>query len=216
MKLAELGSSEPDRQLAIRRHLHGGVGRMRHGAEQHRFQPERRQRRRPHDRQSGGRSERRQRCYRAQERRGRHRRLPGHQSECALHPGAGRRLPQRRTQHHTDARHQQLRSVRRQALQLHGEESAGIPRGRSNAFNHAQYTAGYVNSVRATSQTNNRVFLIPGNTQFLQWAKTSPATRAACSSPRSSSSDLSGRRIRPVSCPPLLAVLSLSASIGLR
>ena len=30
-------------------------------------------------------------------------------------------------------------------------------------LNHPQYTAGYISSVRATSQTNSRVFLIPGN-----------------------------------------------------
>jgi hypothetical protein len=45
----------------------------------------------------------------------------------------------------------------------------------SNAFNHPQYTAGYVSSVRATSQTNSRVFLIPGNTQFLQWDQNLPS-----------------------------------------
>jgi len=40
----------------------------------------------------------------------------------------------------------------------------------SNAFNHAQYTAGLINSVKLTSQTTNRTFLQPLNSQFQQWS----------------------------------------------
>jgi hypothetical protein len=40
----------------------------------------------------------------------------------------------------------------------------------SNAFNHAQYTAGYINSVRLTSQTSTTVFLQPANPAFAQWS----------------------------------------------
>jgi len=40
----------------------------------------------------------------------------------------------------------------------------------TNAFNHAQYTAGLINSVKATSQTTSRVFLTPSNNNFQQWS----------------------------------------------
>jgi hypothetical protein len=45
----------------------------------------------------------------------------------------------------------------------------------SNAFNHPQYTPGYVNSVRLTSQTSNKTFLLPNNSQFLQWSQNFPS-----------------------------------------
>jgi hypothetical protein len=45
----------------------------------------------------------------------------------------------------------------------------------ANAFNHPQYTAGYVSSVRLTSQTNSRVFLYPSSAQFLQWDQNFPS-----------------------------------------
>ncbi len=39
-----------------------------------------------------------------------------------------------------------------------------------NAFNHPQFTPGYVNSVRLTSSyTTTRDFLVPGNARFAQW-----------------------------------------------
>jgi hypothetical protein len=40
----------------------------------------------------------------------------------------------------------------------------------SNAFNHAQYTAGLINSVKLTSQTTTRLFLQPNNSTFQQWS----------------------------------------------
>jgi hypothetical protein len=40
----------------------------------------------------------------------------------------------------------------------------------SNAFNHPQYTAGYVNTVRLTSQTNSNIFLVPSAPQFADWS----------------------------------------------
>jgi len=40
----------------------------------------------------------------------------------------------------------------------------------SNAFNHAQYTAGLINSVKLTSQTTSRIFLQPNNSNFQQWS----------------------------------------------
>jgi hypothetical protein len=40
----------------------------------------------------------------------------------------------------------------------------------SNVLNHAQYTAGYINSVRLTSQTTSRIFLLPNNSNFQQWS----------------------------------------------
>jgi len=40
----------------------------------------------------------------------------------------------------------------------------------SNVLNHAQYTAGLINSVRLTSQTTSRVFLLPNNPNFQQWS----------------------------------------------
>jgi hypothetical protein len=44
-----------------------------------------------------------------------------------------------------------------------------------NLFNHPQYTAGYVSSVRATSQTNTRSFLLPNNSLFQQWSENFPS-----------------------------------------
>ena len=44
-----------------------------------------------------------------------------------------------------------------------------------NIFNHPQYTAGYINSVRLTSQTTSRTFLIPGNPAFMQWSQNFPS-----------------------------------------
>jgi hypothetical protein len=41
----------------------------------------------------------------------------------------------------------------------------------SNAFNHAQYTAGLINSVKLTSQTTSRIFLQPNNAAFQQWSQ---------------------------------------------
>jgi hypothetical protein len=41
----------------------------------------------------------------------------------------------------------------------------------SNAFNHAQYTAGLINSVKLTSQTTSNVFLQPGNSNFQNWSQ---------------------------------------------
>ena len=40
----------------------------------------------------------------------------------------------------------------------------------SNAFNHAQYTAGLINSVKLTSQTTTRLFLQPNNPAFQHWS----------------------------------------------
>ena len=40
----------------------------------------------------------------------------------------------------------------------------------SNIFNHAQYTAGLINSVNRTSQTTTRVFLQASNPNFQQWS----------------------------------------------
>jgi hypothetical protein len=40
----------------------------------------------------------------------------------------------------------------------------------ANAFNHPQYTAGYINSVRGTAQTTSRTFLLPSNSQFANWS----------------------------------------------
>ena len=45
----------------------------------------------------------------------------------------------------------------------------------ANAFNHPQYTAGYINSVRLTSQTTTTVFLQPHNTQFAHWSNNFPS-----------------------------------------
>jgi hypothetical protein len=44
-----------------------------------------------------------------------------------------------------------------------------------NAFNHPQYTAGYVNSIRLTSQTTNRTFLLPDNPGFGNWSENLPS-----------------------------------------
>jgi hypothetical protein len=41
----------------------------------------------------------------------------------------------------------------------------------SNAFNHPQYTAGLINSVKLTSQTTSNIFLQPGNSAFQQWSQ---------------------------------------------
>jgi hypothetical protein len=45
----------------------------------------------------------------------------------------------------------------------------------TNVFNHAQYTAGYINSVRLTSQTNTNIFLVPSAPQFGQWSNNFPS-----------------------------------------
>jgi hypothetical protein len=45
----------------------------------------------------------------------------------------------------------------------------------ANLFNHAQYTAGYVNSVLKTSQTNTRIFLVASAPQFAQWSNNFPS-----------------------------------------
>ncbi|MCX6628167.1 MAG: carboxypeptidase regulatory-like domain-containing protein, partial [Candidatus Solibacter sp.] len=45
----------------------------------------------------------------------------------------------------------------------------------SNAFNHAQYTAGLINSVKLTSQTGSRIFLQPNNAAFQQWSQNFPS-----------------------------------------
>ena len=45
----------------------------------------------------------------------------------------------------------------------------------SNLMNHPQYTAGYVNSVRLTAQTNTRSFLLPSNSLFQQWSENFPS-----------------------------------------
>jgi hypothetical protein len=39
----------------------------------------------------------------------------------------------------------------------------------SNIFNHPQYTPGYINYVRLSSNTNSRAFLFPGNSLFGHW-----------------------------------------------
>ncbi|HEY1239339.1 MAG TPA: carboxypeptidase regulatory-like domain-containing protein [Bryobacteraceae bacterium] len=39
----------------------------------------------------------------------------------------------------------------------------------SNIFNHAQYTAGYINSIRLTSQITTNIFLQPASSSFAQW-----------------------------------------------
>jgi hypothetical protein len=45
----------------------------------------------------------------------------------------------------------------------------------SNIFNHPQYTPGYINSVRLTSQTTTRVFLLPSSDQFANWSGNFPS-----------------------------------------
>lgn len=45
----------------------------------------------------------------------------------------------------------------------------------SNFFNHAQYTAGLVNSVKLTTQTTNNVFLLPSSSQFQNWSENFPS-----------------------------------------
>jgi hypothetical protein len=45
----------------------------------------------------------------------------------------------------------------------------------SNLFNHAQYTAGYINSVRLTSNINTNIFLVPSASQFAQWSNNFPS-----------------------------------------
>lgn len=45
----------------------------------------------------------------------------------------------------------------------------------SNFFNHPQYTTGYINSVRLTTQTTTRVFLLPDNPQFANWSGNFPS-----------------------------------------
>jgi hypothetical protein len=45
----------------------------------------------------------------------------------------------------------------------------------TNLFNHAQYTAGLIGSVKLTSQTTTRVFLQPSVPQFQQWSQNFPS-----------------------------------------
>jgi len=45
----------------------------------------------------------------------------------------------------------------------------------SNLFNHPQYTPGYINSVRLTSNTNTRTFLYPYNSLFGDWSQIFPS-----------------------------------------
>jgi hypothetical protein len=45
----------------------------------------------------------------------------------------------------------------------------------TNPFNHAQYTAGLINSVKLTSQTGTRTFLLPANPGFQQWSTNFPS-----------------------------------------
>jgi outer membrane receptor protein involved in Fe transport len=45
----------------------------------------------------------------------------------------------------------------------------------SNLFNHPQYTPGYVNSVRLTSQTTTRSFLLPSSSDFQDWSGNFPS-----------------------------------------
>jgi hypothetical protein len=45
----------------------------------------------------------------------------------------------------------------------------------ANVFNHAQYTAGLINSVKLTSQTGTRTFLLPANPGFQQWSTNFPS-----------------------------------------
>jgi len=45
----------------------------------------------------------------------------------------------------------------------------------SNLMNHPQYTAGYINSVRLTSQTTTRTFLEPQQSLFQQWSENFPS-----------------------------------------
>ena len=45
----------------------------------------------------------------------------------------------------------------------------------ANAFNHPQYTAGYINSIRPTSQINTNVFLVPSNSAFGKWSNNFPS-----------------------------------------
>jgi hypothetical protein len=45
----------------------------------------------------------------------------------------------------------------------------------ANFFNHPQYTAGLVSSVKLTSQTSNNVFLLPSSTKFQDWAGNFPS-----------------------------------------
>src|SRR5215831_4684328 len=40
-----------------------------------------------------------------------------------------------------------------------------------NAFNHPQFTAGWINSVKLTSQTTSNVFLQPSNSNFQNWSQ---------------------------------------------
>ena len=45
----------------------------------------------------------------------------------------------------------------------------------TNLFNHAQYTAGLISSVKLTTQTTSRIFLVPNNSQFQQWSTNFPS-----------------------------------------
>jgi hypothetical protein len=44
-----------------------------------------------------------------------------------------------------------------------------------NLFNHPQYTPGYVNSIRLTSQTTTRSFLLPSDSGFQDWSSNFPS-----------------------------------------
>jgi hypothetical protein len=44
-----------------------------------------------------------------------------------------------------------------------------------NLFNHPQYTAGYINSVRLTQQTTTNIFLVPSAPAFAQWSQNFPS-----------------------------------------
>jgi hypothetical protein len=46
----------------------------------------------------------------------------------------------------------------------------------ANLFNHPQYTTGYIDSVRLTSQTSTRAFLVPGDAHFQDWTSVFPSS----------------------------------------
>ena len=45
----------------------------------------------------------------------------------------------------------------------------------ADVFNHPQYTAGYINSVRLTQQTTTNIFLVPSAPAFAQWSQNFPS-----------------------------------------
>ena len=95
-----------------------------------------------------------QRGHRADQFRRRHRGVPGRQPRRPLHHRRLRRPRQWRPQHHPACPASTtsiFRSPRSSTSARPGTSNSG--RISSNAFNHAQYTAGYINSVRLTSQT---------------------------------------------------------------